>query len=311
MSGQSTYYPPSWPLSPTTLSKSPWELFSRMWTATMGYPPTDFRFIPGTTPMSTAKETAVAITLYYMLIFYGRKTMKDRPAFELARPFLLHNFFLSMLSGFLLLLFVEELGPGLWKHGTWYSICGDGGWTDRLVVLYYVNYLTKYFELIDTLFLVLKKKPMTFLHCYHHGATALLCYTQLNGQSSISWVPITLNLTVHVLMYWYYFQSSRGIRVWWKEWITRLQILQFLIDLAFIYFASYNIVASLYAPWLPHLGTCSASGFAASMGCLILTSYLVLFVSFYLITYRGSGKLKKTSGAEKVMMDVKKQFVQI
>jgi hypothetical protein len=268
-----------------------WPIFDQVYTTIMGYHPQDFDFKPRVTPMSTMKESGLMILSYYVIIFGGRELMRNRPAFKLNGPFMVHNFYLTAISFILLVLFIEQLVPEVYNNGIFHAICShEGGWTKQLVTLYYLNYLTKYLELIDTVFLVLKKKPLTFLHCYHHGATALLCYTQLIGLTSVSWVPITLNLMVHVVMYWYYFQSARGIRIWWKEWITRLQIIQFVIDLGFVYFASYTYFTSTYFPSMPTFGKCAGEEFAAFAGMGIITSYLLLFISFYIATYKKDGK---------------------
>lgn len=268
-----------------------WPLFDMAFTPVMGYHPQDFDFQPRVTPMSTLKEAGFTILAYYIVIFGGREIMRNRPAFKLNLPFMIHNFYLTSISAILLALFLEQLIPTLYNHGLFYTICDvRGGWTPNLVILYYLNYLTKYLELIDTIFLVLKKKPLTFLHTYHHGATALLCYTQLIGLTSVSWTVITLNLFVHVVMYWYYFQSARGVRIWWKEWITRLQITQFVIALGFVYFASYTYFTSTYFPWMPNHGKCAGEEFAAFSGIGVISSYLLLFISFYIATYKKDGK---------------------
>lgn len=127
---------------------------------------------------------------------------------------------------------------------------------------------------------------VAFLHCYHHGATILLCFSQLRGRTPVSWVPVTLNLAAHTVTYWYYFRSTCGVRVWWKKYITRLQIGQFIIDLAVIFFAFYNFCANRFAPRLPHYGPCQGDLASACWGICIIASYLVLYLGFYRTTYR-------------------------
>jgi len=92
-------------------------------------------------------------------------------------------------------------------------------------------------------------------------------------------------------MYYYYFATAGGRRIWWKKYLTTMQITQFIIDLFAVYFASYSYFASRYAQHiLPTPGSCAGSEGAAAFGCGLLTSYLLLFINFYIQTYKKGGK---------------------
>lgn len=60
----------------------------------------------------------------------------------------------------------------------------------------------------------------------------------------------------------------------------------------FVYYASYNYFSSTYFPNLPIQGKCAGEEFAAFAGIGILSSYLLLFISFYLATYKKSAAAK-------------------
>ncbi|KAG6842208.1 hypothetical protein C0991_000178 [Blastosporella zonata] len=138
---------------------------------------------------------------------------------------------------------------------------------------------------------------MQFLHVFHHSATALLCYSQLNGRTSISWAVIVLNLGVHVVMYYYYYATAGGAKIWWKKYLTTMQITQFVIDLVLVYFGTYSHFAATYfADTLPHVGSCAGSQSAAVFGCALLTSYLGLFINFYFQTYKRPTSVGKPNG---------------
>lgn len=259
-----------------------------------------YRWYPGTSPMSTDAQVAVAVVIYLSTIFGTRELMKDRPAFKFARLFQIHNLLLSSASGLLLALMLQEIVPVMYNHGLFYAICNINSWTPRMETYYIINYLFKYWELLDTMFLVVKKKPLAFLHVYHHAATAVLCYTQLNGKTSISWIVITLNLFVHVIMYYYYWATAAGYKIWWKRYVTVLQITQFVIDLGMVYFGTYSHFAYKFASHvLPYKGDCAGSEYAALQGCAILSSYLVLFISFYRKTYKKASEKREIQKALK------------
>jgi fatty acid elongase 2/fatty acid elongase 3 len=60
--------------------------------------------------------------------------------------------------------------------------------------------------------------------------------------------------------------------------------------IGFVYFASYTYFTSTYFPWMPNAGHCDGEEFAAFSGIGILSSYLLLFISFYIATYKKDGK---------------------
>lgn len=89
-----------------------------------------------------------------------------------------------------------------------------------------------------------------------------------------------------------------------------MQIAQFVIDLHLVYFGStllvpfrylhaqmppaYQHFVYNYHPHLPHVGDCAGAESSAVFGCGLLSSYLLLFIKFYMDTY----KPKPTKGAK-------------
>jgi fatty acid elongase 3 len=301
--------------------------------------PAQFNFEQHASWVADTTIVAYVMAVYFLFVF---ASFQFRPLFQqisktipqtLQMIFIVHNVILSAVSLLLLALIVENLVPRLIQNGLMWGMCHrDAYETDhRLEFYYYINYLLKYYELIDTCMLVLKGKRLEFLHWYHHSMTLFLCFTQLMGRTSISWVPIVLNLCVHVIMYYYYARTAISSKpVWWKKHLTTLQITQFVIDLAAINFVMYIGTVMLYRPfwesllsielWHPSWGSlgrglssdldygaevkCHGTYPAGVCGWLILSSYLLLFIQFFLKTYNSNSKKKKNNAMTK---DGKKQ----
>ena len=119
--------------------------------------------------------------------------------------------------------------------------------TDHVTALWtWLFVLSKLPELVDTVFIVLRKQKLIFLHWYHHVTVLWFSwYSYVGFTSTCRWFMI-MNYAVHALMYTYYgIRASRLMKVpnVLAMVITTLQTLQMVVGcsiniLAFYYLAS-------------------------------------------------------------------------
>jgi fatty acid elongase 3 len=116
-------------------------------------------------PFTSLATVIVVIFSYLALLFCLQRVMKAQNPIRLEGLFIAHNALLSIASLILLVFIAPIIASDVADHGLQYSICAkEMAFNNKLNFYYYVNYLMKFWELADTCFLVLRKKPLKFLH---------------------------------------------------------------------------------------------------------------------------------------------------
>jgi len=174
---------------------------------------------------------------------------------------------------------MEAWGKPLWGQSIDKSSNGF-----EVAFLIWIHYNNKYVELIDTVFMVFRKKDqqVSFLHVYHHvlliWSWFFVCKYFPGGEA---YFGAAANSFIHVLMYSYYFAALLGVSCPWKKYLTQCQQLQFVVCFAHAVTVMYR---GIVPTWLCYLQM------------WVMSNMLVLFTLFYMKAY---AKKKASADAAK------------
>jgi len=193
--------------------------------------------------------------------------MVDKPVKALQ---LVYNLFQCVLCIYMIWRTVDEY---ITHH--YVPICNKFNATETgMAKALYLFYLSKILDFCDTLFIVLRQKwkQMSFLHIYHHTSIFLVYWMNLRaGYDGDVYLTIVLNAFVHLMMYSYYFLSTLGYNAWWKNYITLLQMAQFIVmNVQAIYMIYFKCPYPQNITWFY---------------LIYIISLFVLFQNFYQRTY--------------------------
>ncbi|KAH8611701.1 putative GNS1 SUR4 family [Trypanosoma vivax] len=140
--------------------------------------------------------------------------------------------------------------------------------------------LSKIPEMLDTVFLVLQKKPVIFLHWYHHLTVMLFSWHAYAYNIASGLWFAAMNYSVHSVMYFYYFACACGYRRVVRPvapFITTLQILQMVVG-TFIVCYTYTVKHVLGYK-------CMVGDVGLRAGLVMYVSYLLLFSQLFYRSY--------------------------
>ncbi|XP_054155273.1 elongation of very long chain fatty acids protein 7-like [Oppia nitens] len=237
-----------------------------------------------------------ALILFSWLVFVvkiGPNLMKTKQPFVLREIMMAYNLIVVVINIYAVIVSIKWLDFGkktfeielLERNNTSDEVMQEIH--EKMIVFY-----SKLIDLFDTIFFVLRKKSnqISFLHLYHHFMVPVLGYMAMKTGSVMSCVFgvfVIMNSTVHIIMYSYYFLAAFGPKIqpylWWKRYITQIQLIQFVI---LIIYAIYVFIAK------------DLSQYPDAIKWTVIVQpfiFFYMFLKFYLITYKKSAKIIKNN----------------
>ncbi|KAL9121343.1 MAG: hypothetical protein Q9187_002095 [Circinaria calcarea] len=132
-------------------------------------------------------------------------------------------------------------------------------WNEGLAYYGWLFYLSKFYEVMDTLIVLVKGKKSSILQTYHHAGAMMCVWAGIRYMSPPIWLFVFINSGIHALMYTYYTLSALSvpIPVIVKRTLTTLQIVQFVVGAS--YAAAHLFVAYSIPVNTPYLFTYNIS----------------------------------------------------
>ena len=185
----------------------------------------------------------------------------------------LNNIAISLFSSNLCFLSAMEIYNQTDELSLHPFVCKTYEETNTLYIIMYSFYLSKFWEWLDTYFIVHSSKKITNLHYFHHMSTPALSYvnTFYKGVTPSYIYACFLNTFVHTFMYWYYAFPDSRVRKY-KKTITRIQIFQHIYMLFSAVYIYINCMDKKFYLVL-----------YMTLGCYFY--YFTMFVKFYLKSY--------------------------